>query len=150
MIVDYAHLIAIFGIWQSYRRSISLMQPTRDVDVYLAHLPSELRDIVFELRSIIATVAPAATETFHRKGFTYYHAERGGPVSAGICQINLERDHIRLAFNHGAFLPDPRGWLEGDRLYKRYVKIYSFDQAPWDDLQELIAASARFDPRSIA
>ena len=129
------------------------MQPARDIEHYLAHLaPSlapELYDIVFELRDIIAAIAPTATETIHRKGFTYYFAERGGPVSAGLCQINLHGDHIRLAFNHGAFLPDPKGLLRGDRLAKRYVKITSFDQAPWDDLQDLITASARFDPRSI-
>jgi hypothetical protein len=126
------------------------MQPTRDIEIYLAHFPTELQDIVLELRNIIASVAPTATETIHRKGFTYYYAERGGPVSAGICQINLQRDHIRLAFIHGAFLPDPKGLLEGDQLYKRYVKIYSFERAPWDDLQNLIVASANFDPRSIA
>jgi hypothetical protein len=62
----------------------------------------------------------------------------------------LQRDRVRLAFIHGAFLPDPKGLLKGDRQYKRYVKITSFDQAPWDDLQDLIAASARFDPRSLA
>src|SRR3974377_1272710 len=126
------------------------MQPTRDIEVYLVFLAPELRDIVFELRDIIASIAPSATETFHRKGFTYYHAERGGPCSSGICQINLHGDHIRLAFNHGAFLPDPKGLLEGDRQYKRYVKITSYEQAPWDDVQDLIAASARFDPRSLA
>jgi hypothetical protein len=129
------------------------MQSTRDIELYLAqlapYLSIELRDIVFELRDMIAAIAPTATETLHRKGFTYYFAERGGPVSAGICQINLERDHIRLAFIHGSFLPDPNGLLKGDQLYKRYVKITSFDQAPWDDLQDLITASAHFDPRSI-
>ncbi len=67
------------------------MQPTRDIEIYLAHLPIELQDIVLELRNIIASVAPTATETIHRKGFSYYYAERGGPVSAGICQINLQR-----------------------------------------------------------
>lgn len=125
------------------------MQPTRDIEIYLAHLAPELRDIVFELRSLIVSIAPTATDIIHRKGFTYYYAERGGPVSAGICQISLERDHVRLAFIHGAFLPDPQGLLQGDRMYKRYVKIASFDQAPWDDLQDLIAASARFDPRTL-
>jgi hypothetical protein len=129
------------------------MQSTRDIENYLAHiapyLAPELRDIVFELRSFIFAIAPTATETMHHKGFSYYYAERGGPVSAGICQINLHGDHIRLAFNHGAFLPDPTGLLRGDdRLVKRYVKITSFDQAPWDDLQNLIATSARFDPRT--
>ena len=126
------------------------MQPTRDIEIILAHLAPELRDIVFELRDIVAAIAPTATETLHRNGLTYYDAGRGGPVSAGICQINWERDHIRLAFNHGAFLPDPKGLLQGDRLVKRYVKITAFDQAPWDDVQDLIAASAQFDPRSLA
>lgn len=126
------------------------MQPTRDVELYLTHLPPDLRDIVFELRSLIAAIAPSTTETFHRKGLTYYHGERGGPVSAGICQINWQADHIQLAFNHGAFLPDPTGLLRGDRVAKRYVKITSFDQAPWADLQALIQASAEFDPRSLA
>lgn len=126
------------------------MQPTRDIERYLANIPAELRDIVFELRGIIAAIAPTATETLHRHGFTYYHAERGGPVSAGICQINVQPDHIRLAFIHGAFLPDSKGLLRGESHYKRYVKIESFDQAPWDDLQALIQASSNFDPRSLA
>src|SRR5512139_841398 len=130
------------------------MQPTHDIELYLTQaapqLSREQRDIVCELRDLVAAIAPTATETLHRKGFSYYYAERGGPVSAGICQINLHGDHIRLAFNHGAFLPDPQGLLRGDRLVKRYVKIASFDQAPWDDVQALIAASAKFDPRSLA
>jgi hypothetical protein len=125
------------------------MQPIRDIERYLAHLSPDLRDIVFELRGIIAAIAPTATETFHRKGLSYYHAERGGPVSAGICQIGIQPDHIRLAFIQGAFLPDPKGLLRGERRYKRYAKITSFDQAPWEDLQALIQASAKLDPRAI-
>jgi hypothetical protein len=129
------------------------MQSTHDFELCLAqlapYLSADLRDIACELRSIVVSIAPTATERMHRKGFSYYFAERGGPVSAGICQINLHGDHIRLAFNHGAFLPDPKGLLHGDRLAKRYLKIISFDQAPWGDVQDLITASAHFDPRSI-
>ena len=129
------------------------MQSTRDFEFCLTqlapYLTRDLRDIVCELRSIVVSIAPTAAETMHRKGFSYFYAERGGPVSAGICQINLHGDHIRLAFNHGAFLPDPKGLLRGDQLAKRYLKITSFDQAPWDDVQALITASAHFDPRSI-
>lgn len=128
------------------------MQSAHDFELCLTqlapYLSADLRDVVCEVRDLVASSAPTATETMHRQGFSYYYAERGGPVSAGICQINLHGDHIRLAFNHGAFLPDPKGLLRGDdRLIKRYVKITSFDQAPWDDLQNLIAAAARFDPR---
>ena len=128
------------------------MQPTHDIEAYLTlyapFLSADLRDLIFELRDIIGTIAPAATEAIHSKGFSYYYAERGGPVSAGICQINLERDHIRLAFNHGAFLPDPKGLLRGDRLVKRYVNLYSFEQTQWEAVQDLISASTHFDPRS--
>jgi hypothetical protein len=108
-----------------------------------------LQDIVIELRNIIASVAPAATEAVHRNGFSYFFKERGGPVSAGVCQIGIQEDHVRLAFIHGAFLPDPKGLLEGDSQYKRFVRIQSYEDAPWDDLKDLITASSRFDPRSL-
>ena len=89
-------------------------RPTREIELCLQYLPAELRDIVLELRSLIVSVAPTAKEVIQRKGFTYYDEDRGGPVSAGICQIALQSDHIRLAFVHGAFLPDPQGLLEGN------------------------------------
>jgi hypothetical protein len=126
------------------------MLPTHEIELYLESTPTELRDIVLELRSLIFSVAPSATETIHSKGFTYYDESRGGPVSAGICQIGLERDHVRLAFVHGSFLPDPRGLLEGPANYKRYARIYSYEHAPWDDLRDLITASAGFDPYTLS
>ncbi len=126
------------------------MRPSREIELCLQYLPAELRDIALELRSLIVAVAPTATEVVHRKGFTYYDEDRGGPVSAGICQIRFQSDHVRLAFVHGAFLPDPQGLLEGNRKAMRYVKLYSYNQAPWDDLKALITASARFDPRSLS
>jgi hypothetical protein len=125
------------------------MLPTRHLELILEHVRPDLRDIVLELRNLVASIAPTATEIVHSKGLTYYHRERGGPVSAGVCQINLHSDHIRLAFIHGAFLPDSRGLLEGASQYKKYVRIYSYEDAPWDYLEGLIAASSRFDPRTL-
>jgi hypothetical protein len=125
------------------------MLPSRYLDKFLQQTEPGLQDIVLELRNIIASVAPGATETVHWKGLSYYFKERGGPVSAGICQISLQSDHVRLAFIHGAFLPDPKGLLEGDRMYKRFVRLYSYEDAPWDDLKELIIASSHFDPYSL-
>lgn len=124
------------------------MLPTRRIQRYLEHAPPALADIVLELRSLIVSVAPAVTESARRTGLSYFFRERGGPVSAGLCQISLHGDHVRLAFIHGAFLPDPSQLLqaEGDRLYKRYVPLHSYERAPWDALQALISASARLDP----
>ena len=125
------------------------MLPTRHIENLLLFSSPDQRDIVFELRNLVVEIAPDATEVIHSKGLSYYHTGRGGPVSAGICQIILQPDHIRLAFIHGAFLADPLKLLEGERLYKKYVRISSFALAPWQALKDLIAASARFDPYSL-
>jgi hypothetical protein len=128
---------------------VNAMLSTHTIEKSLEHIAPELRDIIFEIRNIVAAVAPDATEIMHSRGMRYFHAERGGPVSAGICQILIEHDYIGLAFIHGAFLPDPRGLLEGKPRYKKFVRIYAYDDAPWDYLRDLIAASSRFDPRSL-
>ncbi len=122
------------------------MLPERDIEKYLLHVRPELCDIVLEIRNIVASVAPDATERQHSRGFSYYHKERGGPVSAGICQSIIFRDHVRLAFIHGAFIPDPEHMLLGKEKAKRYVPIYHFEGAPWEYLRGLIEAHARFDP----
>jgi len=110
------------------------------------HIPPYLLEMVIELRNLVAAIAPHAAEDVHPYGLVYYHAQRGGPVSAGICQILIRSDHIRLAFIHGAFLPDPDGLLQGSTYPKRYVRLTDYNSTPWDAVQALIAAHARFDP----
>jgi hypothetical protein len=125
------------------------MLPERYIEKYLQQVSPNLRDIVLELRNIVASVAPDATERQHSRGFSYYFKDRGGPVSAGICQIGIFRDHVRLGFIHGAFLPDPDGLLVGEPKYKKHVRIYHYDDAPWEYLRSLIQASSRFDPYTL-
>ena len=119
------------------------------IETFLERVPEHFQDIVFELRNIIASVAPDAVETVRWGGLSYFHEGRGGIVSAGICQIDIHKDHVRLEFIHGAFLPDPRHLLEGTQKAKRFVRIESYNEAPWDYLKELIVSAARFDPYSI-
>jgi hypothetical protein len=125
------------------------MLALHDIETFLNSTPDPLRDIVLELRNIIFATCDDAVEVIRWGGLSYFHAGRGGLVSAGICQIGIHEDHVRLAFIHGAYLPDPQGLLEGDRKAKRFVKITSFDNAPWADLEELVRVSAQFDPRSL-
>ena len=125
------------------------MLPTSQLDHYLEPIPPELRDIVLELRNLIASVAPDAAEVRHSRGFSYYDDKRGGTVSAGICQIAIFEDHVRLAFIHGAFLPDPQGMLIGDAKYKKYIRITSYEDAPWNYLKYMITESSNFNPGSI-
>lgn len=125
------------------------MLPIHEIEAFLQHTPTDLQDIVLELRNIVASVAPDAVEVIRWGGLSYFHEGRGGIVSAGICQIGLHHDHIRLDFIHGIFLSDPKHLLEGNQKVKRFVKLISFDSAPWDDLKQLIEESSHFDPRAL-
>jgi hypothetical protein len=125
------------------------MLPSRALEQFLQLHPPEFQEIVLELRNVIVSVAPDACEQMLWKGLSFFHAGGGGPISAGICQIGVHGDHVRLGFIHGAFLPDPKGLLEGDQKYKRFVRIQSFETAPWEDLKELIRTSSHFDPYTL-
>jgi hypothetical protein len=118
---------------------------TRDVEKLLGTVPLNLQEIVLELRNLVAEVAPDVTEKIHSRGFSYYFESRGGPVKAGLCQINIHPDHIRLGFIHGAFLPDPLGLLVGEPRYKKHIRIHSYAAADWEYYKDLLRASAAFD-----
>ena len=124
------------------------MLPTKSILKHYAFVAPGLMDIVIEIRNIIAEVTPNTNEEIQPRGLIYYDASRGGHVSANICQVSIQEDHIRLAFIQGVFLPDPYGLLqsEGERIAKRFVDLYDFDMVPWQKLKDLIKASAAFDP----
>jgi hypothetical protein len=119
------------------------MLPIHEIEILLRRTPGPLQEIVFELRNVIAAAAPDASEVLRWGDLGYLHTGRGGIISAGICQIEVRKDHVRLAFIHGAFLPDPHHLLAGKQKSKRYVRLDSFDEAPWDDLSELIRGICR-------
>ena len=124
------------------------MLSVHEIDTFLQHTPAPLQDIVWELRNIIASVTSDAVEVIRWGGLSYFHEGRGGIVSASICQIGILADHVQLAFIHGIHLSDPRQMLEGSQKVKRFIRIRSYDDAPWDYLTQMIEESARFDPRS--
>ena len=125
------------------------MLPIHHIENFLKFTPHHLQEIVLELRNVIMAVAPDTTEVVRWGGLSYFHEGHGGIISAGICQIGIHKDHIRLEFIHGVFLPDPGQLLRGTQKYKRYVQIDSYENASWNNLKELIANSSKLDPRSI-
>lgn len=120
-----------------------------EIGLFLQRTPPHLQEIVWELRNVIVTIAPDAVEVIRWGGLSYFHEGRGGIVSAGICQIGIHKDHIRLEFIHGAFLPEPRGLFEGTQKYKRYLRLKSYDDTPWDYLKQMVEEASQFDPRSL-
>lgn len=121
----------------------------RELEKQFLHLDEDRLNILLEIHNLVAVVSPEAAVEIRRYRVVYYDVSRGGPVSAGICQSLVKPDHIRLAFIHGAFLPDPRGLLEGATFPKRFMRIFHYDDAPWDAIQALISAHSKLDPRSL-
>lgn len=122
------------------------MLTIHDLETHYRNLDTDRLNIILEIHNIVAEVAPSAALDFHRRGLTYFNPARGGHVSAGICQTCIMTDHIRLAFIHGACIPDPQRLLVGKTYPKRYMRIDSFDSAPWEYIKDLITAHNAFDP----
>jgi hypothetical protein len=100
-----------------------------------------------ESRDLIALTCPEATERILWGALSYHDSAKGGPVNGAICQVELERDRVRISFLHGARLRDPSSLLIGERLSKRYVSVDSYEQAPWNEIRSLIEEAAALDPR---
>ena len=124
------------------------MLPIKTIHHFLKYFPDELCEIVLELRNLVAAAASGATEDIRPNGLVYYFGDLGGPVSAGICGITVNADHVRLYFTHGAFIPDPQGLLQGSGKAMRFIRLEEYRSIPWEDIQALIAEHANFDPRS--
>lgn len=117
-----------------------------EVEGFLAFKRPELRDIALELRNIVSSVCPAASEKILWGGLSYHNPTKGGPVKGAICQIGVTMDQVRISFIHGARLSDPDSLLTGNQLSKRYLAIESYEQAPWDAIRSLIEEAADLDP----
>lgn len=116
-----------------------------EVERFLAFARHEIRDIALELRSLVSSVCPYATERILWGGLSYHDAAKGGPVKGAICQIEMERDQVRISFIHGVRLSDPNSLLTGERLSKRHLTIDSYEQAPWNEIRLLIEEAAELD-----
>ena len=71
--------------------------PLREVERFLTYNRPDIREIVLELRDLVWQVCPYATERILWGSLSYHNSAKGGPVKGAICQIEIEKDRIRLA-----------------------------------------------------
>ena len=69
-----------------------IMLPIHQIENFLKFAPPQLQEIALELRNIIFSVAPDAAEVVPWGDLSYFHAGRGGIISAGICQIEIRKE----------------------------------------------------------
>lgn len=106
---------------------------TRD-DILRDHSP-EVRALAERLRALILDAVPVAEERIYLgwHGIGYLH-----PLSGYFCGIFPGRDVVKLGFEHGDELPDPRGLLAGRGSQVRYVELRPGARVPESAVRALL------------
>ncbi|KKK01528.1 DUF1801 domain-containing protein [Micromonospora sp. HK10] len=112
-----------------------------DVDTYVdTKLDPRYREIVADLRALVADAAPEATECL-----TY-----GSPAWRGrkiLAVISPSKTHLTFAFERGAEFTDRHGLLEGVGKKTRHVKIKTRDGINETALRDYLAQAVDLDTR---
>ena len=87
------------------------------------------------LRELVRATVPDAVESVYAgwHGFGYRH-----PWAGYFCAVFPRAEEVRLSFEHGARMPDPRGLLTAGGRQVRYVAVRAPGDPPADHLVELI------------
>ena len=93
------------------------------LDDLLDALPSERVAIVERLRRLVHATVPSAAERVYPvwRGIGYRHPEAGY-----FCGIFPFKTHVGLAFEFGALLPDPKGYLRPGRTSDGRIRYLEF------------------------
>jgi len=110
----------------------------KNVDAYIASLPSEQAKVVSTIRQIIRKTAPKAAEAVKWAQPVY---EANGP----FCYIRAFKSHVTFGFWRGVDLPDPLGLLEGDGDRMRHVKLITVKDIRKKALQDFIKEAVRLN-----
>ena len=108
------------------------------VDTWIDQAPDAQREQLRELRAIILSQAPGATEAL----------KWGQPCYARksmFCYLQKARTHVTLGFQKGALMSDPEGRLEGDGKQMRHIRFGPSDPIDAALCRALIEEALRLD-----
>ena len=99
---------------------------------YFDNLPSGSREIAYEIRDMIISLAPGIEETIKYKIPFYSHF---GP----LCYINYSKNRLYLGLVNGAEIWDETGILQGtDRKQIRLIELHSEPNLPLAEIRSLL------------
>ncbi len=124
------------------------MKDNPTVDQWLERLPPELQKITRELIDVARKNMPNVQEFIYHDAAGY--SVNNSPFDR-ICYIAPQKKgYVNFGFFFGAGLPDPQKLLTGEGKRLRHVKIRSVDEAKNPALAQLIAATWKEAPKSVA
>jgi hypothetical protein len=116
---------------------------SREVQQILDLFPVEVQEIFSAVRDCVFAAVPEAWERPKLGGTAYFLTEDGTPLKGMVCHLVPKADCVEIGFIFGAFMPDPRGLMEGDQKAKRKLILREYEQVPWDYLEGLMLAQRR-------
>jgi len=106
-------------------------------DILAGHQPA-VQKLAEELRQLIRKLLPEAVE----KAYPHWHGIGFTHLTVGyFCAIFPHDEFVKLGFEFGVLLADPRGLLEGEGKQVRYVTIHNRRQIHSRALKNLLLAA---------
>jgi hypothetical protein len=117
------------------------MTPKEQIDQHIAAIPDWRRDTFAAVRKAFLEADPEIEETYKWMGSPVW--ERFGILAVA----NAHKGKVKVTFDHGARLPDPKGLfnagLEGAQ--RRAIDIFERDTLDVPALQELVRAAIAYN-----
>jgi hypothetical protein len=99
-------------------------------------------ELALAVRRLVLEEAPAASEIVYDAynavalGFTLT-----GRFREAFCHVAVYTAHVNLGFNHGAYLPDPDGLLEGTGKHIRHLRLTRLEDLRRPHLRRFLRAA---------
>ena len=120
------------------------MSAERQLAGFLARYEPDIQKLTRSVRRVLRKRFPTANELVYdyHKNFVigYSPIERG---SDGIVSMAADADGVRLYFNHGPSLPDPKKILLGNGRQTRFIWLESAGDLLRPEVESLMAAAVR-------
>jgi hypothetical protein len=118
-----------------------MKSPSQKIDELISELDDWRRDTFSEIRRVIREADPEVTEEWKWMGTpVWYH-------DGIIACANPHKDKVKLTFNQGARLPDPKklfnASLEGNQ--RRAIDFYEKDKVKKGALKALLLAAISYN-----
>jgi hypothetical protein len=114
-------------------------------ELFLSGYPSEIRDIVERLRSVVHDAVPEAIERVRTGWRLIGYDVPLGRRTRYFTFVAPEREHVHLGFEYGVWMADPDGLLQGAHLNLRKVRFVTYeprDSIPTEALVRYVREAA--------
>ena len=123
---------------------MSKKSPAKQIDEYVAELDDWRHDTFAAVRKVIREADPEVTEEFKWMGTpVWYH-------NGIIACANAHKGKVKITFNQGARLPDPKSLFNSslDGNQRRAIDLFENDKVNKSALKALVLAAIAFNHAS--